>query len=158
MAPPAHFIIISLLPLLLNGCSGTVGTLAWRSWTDQGTKVTEIKSMGIEARNLPGYRGTTVGWRHTIYCCRSEGGNPSNPEDAPWNYFWAPGPDEIPLHLSELTLGQETVWTPAFAGTAVGITSRSITVLPVNANETLTISLNMANPKNARFKLQPASR
>lgn len=159
---PMHFkplhLIAAFLPLGLTGCAGTFGTLAWRSWNDHGTRVTEIKSLGFESRNLPGFCGTVAGWRHTVYCSRSDDELASTPESAIWNYFWAPGPEEIPLHLSELTYGLETGWTPTFAGTAIGITSRSMTILPADGHETLSISLNTNSPENARFHLQATSR
>lgn len=149
------FIAISVVSFsMLSACSGTLGTLAWRDWEDNGTRVTEIRSAGLEVRNLPGNKGALIGWRHTIYGSRLVDPAPSNANDTPWRYGWAPGPPAMPVHLSETTYGLESGWEPSFRGASLGISSRSISILPVDGDEVLEVLIDARNPEKTKLKMQ----
>ena len=53
--------------LLLPSCQGVSGIVTARVESGSGVRTTEVRSYGLEIRNLPGYRGVTLGNRTTTY-------------------------------------------------------------------------------------------
>lgn len=141
----------SHLPLLmsslcLSSCSGTIGTIASRTWQAQGAAITEIRSSGFQARNIPGYRSISLGYHHTYYATRAPGATPTSPDDAPWTYGYCKGPAEMPIFLQDIITGSEASFTPTFVGISLGFTTRSTAVLPLGGNETMTLATPNGNP------------
>jgi hypothetical protein len=125
--------------LSLASCSGTIGTIASRTWTGDGTQLTEIKSYGIQTRNIPGYSGISLGYHHTVYAKRSPGTTPTGSEQAPWIYGYCKGPDETPIYLQESISGAEASYSPTFVGLSCGLTSRTTAMLSLRKDEFLAI-------------------
>ena len=149
-------VFLILMPgilLLLPSCGGTFGTLAWRSWEDEGARVTEIRSVGIEVRNIESYRSVCLGSRRTLYGTEYSEGKPEVSEHLPWQYGWCPSPEGPPLLLSQRTFGMEGGLEPSFTGIAVGINSRTVAVLPSDGTQVLYSTVDLDRPEASRIQL-----
>ena len=146
-----HHLIAAFLPLSLTGCAGTFGTLAWRTWNDQGTRVTEVRSIGFESRNLPGYRGISLGQRVTTYVNRLS--NTDQEEASGWGYISLP--NETPLFTQSITIGSDLAFEPSYIGMTLGATSRSCAVLELGQSSTLQIHTSPTSSGHFSFQQLP---
>lgn len=151
MRPTAHSLTTCLLPLLLTGCSGTVGTLAWRSWNDHGTKITEVRSVGFELRSVPGYRGISLGQRITTYVNRLPEQKPE--KESGWGFVSIP--HEAPLFTQSITVGSDLAYEPSYIGMTVGATSRSCAILDLDTSSILKIRTSNATPSTFYYQQLP---
>lgn len=147
-------LVATMMTISLSSCTGTTGTIRARTWKGEGTDITEIRSLGIQIRNIQGYHGISLGEHRTIYATRSEGAHPSDPEDATWAYGHCDPPPEMPIYLQEYIFGTEAALSPTFMGLTAGITTRSTAMLPLNRDENMIIHLNEKNPPSITHHTQ----
>lgn len=143
--------MMTLAASFLASCTGTLGTIRTRTWKGEGTEITEIRSYGIQIRNIPGYHGISVGSHRTIYANRAQDAQTSTPDDSPWTYGYCPAPHEMPIYLQEFIHGAEAAKGPTFVGLAMGISARTTASLPLNQDESLHIHSHETTPPSITY-------
>lgn len=148
-----HMLAASII--CLSSCAGTVGTIRSRTWHGDGTDITEIRSYGLQIRNIPGYHGISLGHHQTLYANRSPKAHPSDPEQSTWNYGYCKGPSEIPIYLQEAIYGGEAASSPTFLGFSCGIITRTTALLSLDQNEALIAEPHSENSSISYFSIRP---
>jgi hypothetical protein len=115
-------------------CSnGIWGTLSYQTRTENGFRITDIRSTGFEFSNLEYRRGITLGTRKTTLA--QNYADPHGLGRTSKKFGHTPKfPGKI-IHVSTVAQGIEFSADSTFAGVGIGINSRSATILPAKGDE-----------------------
>lgn len=146
-----NFMILGLLPALTSGaCRGVCGTMISEVKSENGVRVTEIHSYGIELRNLHGYRGMSIGRRDSTYVHPLA----SHDLEATSGWGFVSLPDEPPIFTQSRTLGYDLAWEPSFCGMSLGLDSRSCARLDLRKSSSMEIHTSPHAPPHFHFQQQ----
>jgi hypothetical protein len=131
-----------------------VGLIAARAEPATGGCVTEVHSAGIEIRNLPGYRGLTLGSRSTAYFHPIGTDDPDTEKTSTWGAVHFP--DREPVFTRSATHGFDFAWEPSFRGFSCGIDSRSCGILKPDQSAELRVNtISPSSPDRYQYKTTP---
>lgn len=157
-SPQARCIQMLTASTCVASCAGTVGTIRSRTWQGIGTNITEIRSYGIQIRNIPSYCGISLGHHQTLYANRAPEAQLSDPNDSTWYYGYCNAPSEAPIFLQETIYGGEVASSQIFVGLACGITTRATAVLDLHQNEAIAVApFHGHQPSISYFTFHPPS-
>lgn len=139
-----RFAQVILASSITASCSGVYGSLTSESSLGEGVRIVEVRSAGLEIRNIPGYRGMSLGRRVTTYIQPLESEAPV----ADWKWGAAFLQNEMPLYTASSSQGIDLAWEPSFRGLSLGFDSRSCAILDLRKSSILKIH---SSPGNSHF-------
>ena len=130
--------------MLLTGCHGVTGIISGSSTSGNGVVVTEVRTRGIEFRNVPGGIGIHLGSRDSVYVQPSTAGDPSSPTGE--RHGFVPLTAEDPVYFSSTGWGIELAWDDSFRGFSLGLRSQATALLPQDGSAVLIVDPTNPDP------------
>jgi hypothetical protein len=144
----------SAAAVLFPSCHGVLGLVTARGEPTTGGYVTEVRSTGFEIRNIPGYRGLTVGGRSTCYFHPASDSTLAPTSSSSWGAVALP--DIAPVFTRSETCGVDLAWEPSFWGLSCGIDSRACAALKMNQSALLRVNTTVPlSPDRYQYQNSP---